>query len=189
MAGADVRIIAERALVLEVSAADLPDAPGPWLRLWDEWTEDRRPRLVVVHDVDASSEDLEDVAAVCQEWVGEDSALALRYLPLHDDDGSLAGLLDLLTEEVRDYSSGELQVSMCDPEHRALTADARADLVTIVATRAESDEVLDAVLRLMPVDLRSEFARQFASGEIVPVIPVDMVGEAELQDLLDTLSN
>jgi hypothetical protein len=41
----------------------------------------------------------------------------------------------------------------------------------------------------MPVDLRSEFARQFASGEIVPVIPVDVVGEAELQDLLATLSN
>jgi hypothetical protein len=68
------------------------------------------------------------------------------------------------------------------------TADARADLVTIVATRAESDEVLDAVLRLMPVDLRGEFARQFASGEIVPVIPVDVVGEAELHDLLNTLS-
>ena len=118
MAGADVRVIADRALVLEVSAADLPDAPGAWLTIWDEWTEDRRPRLIVVHDVDASSEDLEDVAAVCQEWVGEDSALALRYLPLHDDDGSLAGLLDLLTEEVRDYSSGELQISMCDPEHR-----------------------------------------------------------------------
>ena len=164
MAGADVRVIADRTLVLEVSAADLPDAPGAWLTLWDEWTEDRRPR------------------------VGEDSALVLRYLPLHDDDGSLAGLLDLLTEEVRDYSSGHLKVSLCDPEHRALTADARADLVTIVATRAESDDVLDAVLRLMPVDLRGEFARQFASGEIVPVIPVDVVGEAELQDLLDTLS-
>jgi hypothetical protein len=78
---------------------------------------------------------------------------------------------------------------MCDPEHRALTADARADLVTIVATQAESDEVLDAVLRLMPVDLRVEFARQFASGEIVPVIPVDVVGEAELLDLLATLGH
>ena len=188
MDGADVRVIADRTLALEVSAANLPDEPGAWLSLWDEWTEDRRPRVIVVHDVDASNEDLEDVAAVCQEWVGEDSALALRYLPLHADDGSLAGLLDLLTEEVRDYSSGHLQVSMCDPEHRALTADARADLVTIVATRAESDEVLDAVLRLMPVDLRGEFARQFASGEIVPVIPVDVVGEAELHDLLNTLS-
>ena len=189
MAGADVRVVADRVLILDVSAADLPDSPGAWLTLWDEWTEDRRPRLIVVHDVDASSEDLEDVAAVCQEWVGEDSAVALRYLPLHDDDGSLAGLLDLLTEEVRDYSSGNLQVTMCDPEHRALTADARADLVTLVATRAESDEVLDAVLRLMPVDLRAEFVRQFASGEIVPAIPVDVVGEAELRELLDTLED
>ena len=157
--------------------------------MWEAWSEDFRPRLIVVSDLDSADEDFEDLAAQVQEMVGEDSAVVVRYLPLHDDDGGVAGLLDLLTEEVRDYSSGELALAACDLEHRLLTADSRADLVTMIATRAADDSILTRVLALMPVDLTLEFDRQFAGGEIVPLMILDGIGRSELDAMIERLSS
>lgn len=184
MSVAQVQVIEGRVLALHLSAAGPVDWSDADRETWEDWCDEFRPRLIVVTDLDESQDDFEDVAAEVQDLVGEDSTVVLRYLPLHDDAGQVAGLLDLLTEEIRDYSTGSLKVSACDLEHRLLTGDARADLITIIATRADDDSILERVIALMPVDLREEFARQFARGDITPIMPVDSVGSLELAELI-----
>ena len=52
------------------------------------------PRLVVLSQLDRPGADADEAVALCQRLLGE-GVLPLQ-LPLHDDDGSVGGLLDLL---------------------------------------------------------------------------------------------
>ena len=63
------------------------------------------PRAVVVTKLDKERADFDDVVAICQRVFGE-GVLPL-YLPMHADDGTVAGLIGLLSQQVYDYSAGE----------------------------------------------------------------------------------
>lgn len=171
-------------LVLTVSAERIE--AGEWLDQWQDATELSRPRLVLVTEL--AQDDLEDVAAHLQELVGEDSAIVVRYLPLEDDLGHFGGVLDLATSTIHEYTNASTQavsVRDCDPEHLLLTSDARADLLTILATRAEDDGVLAAFVAGQPFDVPAEYAASFASGQICPVYPAEAAHE--VRSLLDVL--
>lgn len=153
---------------------------GAWSSEWLRAAEDRIPRAVVVADL--ADDDLEDVAAEVQELVGEDTVVTVRYLPLDREEGGFAGVIDLATHTIHEYpaSAGAAhRVGPCDPEHIALTSDAYADLVTLVATNTVNDDALAALIDGRPFDVAAEFATAVSDGSLCPVLPAEAADEVD----------
>ncbi|MEP7055670.1 MAG: GTP-binding protein, partial [Actinomycetota bacterium] len=109
------------AALFVVSATDPID--GATRMLWDECAAVGMPRAVVISKLDKDRADFDDTLAACQAAFGE-SVLPL-YLPMHSDDGSVAGLIGLLSQRIYDYSSGVRVERDPDPEHLPLVQEAR----------------------------------------------------------------
>lgn len=135
---------------LFVIAADEPIS-GRCLALWEECADAGLPRALVVSKLDAphlSAEDLDtdfdDILDSCREAFGE-SALPL-YLPLHAEDGGMAGLIGLLSQRIVDYS-GEARVEReADPEHLPLIHEHSRALVEAILAESDDDTVMDRYL-------------------------------------------
>jgi len=169
-----------------VSAAGGLDAVTA--QLWAECEAVGIPRAVVVTQLDRARADFDESVALCQRLLG-DGILPL-HLPMHDDDGSVAGLISLLDEKVADHSGGERVVRDADPEHLALVADLRAELVEGVIAESEDETLLDRYLAGEQVDvavLTADLETAVARGHFHPVLaaaPLAGVGTRELLDLL-----
>lgn len=175
------------AAVLVVSAGSGLDARTALL--WDECEQAGLPRIVAVTGLDAGGADLDDVVAICQRVLG--AGVQPLALPVHADDGGVAGVLDLLTLRLHDWSGGTPQNRDPDPEHLQLVAPRHADLVELLLAGSPDDALLDRYLDddvLPPTKaLRGELARAVVEGSVQPVLPVltGGPGTAELIDLLD----
>src|SRR5918997_2945155 len=93
---------ASDAALFVVSAVDGVDATT--VSLWEECAAVRMPRAVVITRLEHQRADFDEAVAVCQRVFG-DNVLPL-YLPVHADDGSVAGLIGLLSRRLYDYSGG-----------------------------------------------------------------------------------
>jgi len=144
------------------------------------------PRLIIVADLD--QDDLEDVAVEIQELVGEDSVTVVRYVPLDADAGGFGGVLDLATGLIHEYPAApdyQGTYRPADPEHLTLTADARADLLTLVATHAVGDGALSAFVEGRTFDVAGEFAHCVSHGFLCPVLPAE--AREEIAGLVDLI--
>lgn len=135
---------------LFVIAADEPIS-GRCLALWEECADAGLPRALVVSKLDAphlSAEDLDtdfdDIVDSCREAFGE-SALPL-YLPLHDEDGRMAGLIGLLSQRIIDYSGPVRVERQADPEHLPLIHEHSRALVEAILAESDDDTVMDRYL-------------------------------------------
>ncbi|MCY7365203.1 MAG: elongation factor G-like protein EF-G2, partial [Frankiaceae bacterium] len=169
-----------------VSAAGGLDAVTA--QLWAECEAVGIPRAVVVTQLDRARADFDESVALCQRLLG-DGILPL-HLPMHDDDGNVAGLISLLDQRVADHSDGERVVRDADPEHLSLVADLRAELVEGVIAESEDETLLDRYLAGEQVDvavLTADLETAVARGHFHPVLaaaPLAGVGTQELLDLL-----
>ncbi len=169
-----------------VSAAGGLDAVTA--QLWAECEAVGIPRAVVVTQLDRARADFDESVALCQRLLGD--GILPMHLPMHDDDGSVAGLISLLDEQVADHSGGERVVRDADPEHLALVADLRAELVEGVIAESEDETLLDRYLAAEQVDvavLTADLETAVARGHFHPVLaaaPLAGVGTHELLDLL-----
>lgn len=179
------------AALFVVSAVDGID--GATSLLWDECASVGMPRAVVVTKLDQPRADFEESVAVCQRVFGE--GVVPLYLPLHEaaaDDGrpSVAGLIGLLSLQLFDYSGGTRASSDADPEHRALVAGRRADLIEVIIQESEDDALMDRYLAGEQVGLDilvPDLERAVARGTFFPVVPVvatTAVGTIELLEVL-----
>ena len=157
-------------------------------QLWSVCEAAGLPRLVVLTQLDRPGADADEAVAVCQRLLGE-GALPLQ-LPLHDDDGQVAGLLDLLGLRVSDATGPAARPA--DPEHVRLVEGLREELLEAVLTGSEDEELFERWLAgaepPTPV-LSRELAAAVARGDLQPVLvaaPRGSVGVAELLDLLVT---
>ncbi len=157
-------------------------------QLWQECAAVGMPRAVVVTQFDRPRADFDDTVALCQRVL--DHAVLPLHLPMHDDDGSVAGLISLLDQRVADHSSGWRLVRPADAEHIALVASLRAELVEAIIGESEDESLLDRYLAgdsLDPVTLLADLGTAVARGRFHPVLAVSAltgVGVAELLDLL-----
>ena len=101
------------------------------------------PTTVVVTHLDAPRADIDESAAVCKRVLGLD--LQIPYLPIHDDDGSLAGFLDVLGDVIHVWEGDNLQVLPTDDEHRALTQAYRDDLIDLLLAEAADDATIESM--------------------------------------------
>jgi len=174
------------AVLFVVSAAGGLDAVTA--QLWAECASVGIPRAVVVTQLDRPRADFDEAVALCQRVL--DEAVLPLHLPMHDDDGSVAGLIDLLRESVVDHSSGERVEHPADPEHRTLITSLRAELVEAVIAESEDETLLDRYLEgeeLDPAVLVADLETAVARAHFHPALacaPLTGVGVRELLDLL-----
>ncbi|MFN8167234.1 MAG: elongation factor G-like protein EF-G2 [Candidatus Nanopelagicales bacterium] len=175
------------AALFVVSAVDGVD--GSTQLLWEECAAVGMPRAVVITKLDKERADFDDVVAICQRVFGE-GVLPL-YLPMHSDDGSVGGLIGLLSQQVSDYSSGERVVRAPDAEHLPLIESARGNLIEGIIAESEDETLMDRYLAGEEIDLDTLIAdleTAVARGSFYPVLGSALApaayGTAELVELL-----
>lgn len=175
---------ASDALVLVLSAGGGLDPRTA--QLWEQCAATSMPRAVVVTGLDAPRADFDEIVALCERLLGDE--LHPLHVPMHDDNGAVAGVLDLVGLRVRDWSEGAPVERAPDPEHHDLVEGRRSDLVEAVLAGSEDDRLLDRYLdgaTIDPASIRAEFARAVRAGRVQPVLAVQPpVGTDELLELL-----
>lgn len=142
-------------------------------QLWDECEVVGMPRAIVVTKIDRERGDFDETVAVCQRVFTGGGGVMPLTLPLHDDDHSVAGFIDLISTQIHDYSSGTRVDRPSDPEHQALIDDARAELIEGVITESEDESLMDRFLDGADIDeavLVTDLERAVARGHFHPVL-------------------
>jgi elongation factor G len=175
------------AALFVVSAVDGVDATT--VSLWEECAAVGMPRAVVITRLDHQRADFEESVAVCQRVFG-DNVLPL-YLPVHADDGSVAGLIGLLSRRVTDYTDGyPPKEREPDPEHVELIDTARNALIEGIIAESEDETLMDRYLGGEDIDLDilvDDLETAVARGSFYPVLAAcgaSGLGAAELLEVL-----
>ena len=158
-------------------------------QLWAECEAVGMPRAVVVTQLDRARADFDEAVALCQRLLS-DGVLPLS-LPMHADDGSVAGLIRLLDLKVADSSTGERVERDPDDEHLTLVGDLRGELIEGVIAESEDETLLDRYLGGEEIDpgvLVSDLETAVARGHFHPALPVAPLSGVGLTELLDLLA-
>lgn len=116
--------------------------------LWQSLSDFQLPRMVVVNELEGSDSDFEDAIMLGNRVLDQ---LATPFLVLHGDKGEPIALINLETQELRDYSTNPPTVRASDVEHQELVADFREEYLA---------------------ELESAGEGAFAAGLLFPAIPV-----------------
>ena len=177
------------AALFVVSSVDGVDASTA--RLWDECEAVSMPRAVVVTNLDKERADFDETVAVCQRVFTGGGGILPIFLPLHGDDGTVAGFIDLLDEEMWDWSSGSVSVRPAEDEHRSLVDSARNELIEGVITESEDESLMERFIGGEHVDidlLTTDLERAVARGHFHPVtghaVTAANVGSELILDLI-----
>lgn len=175
------------AALFVVSAVDGVD--GTTQMLWEECATVGMPRAVVVTRLDHPRADFDDFVSTCQQAFGE-GVLPLM-LPMHADDGTPAGFIDLITERIHDYSSGTRADRDPEPKHSELIEGTRASLIEGIIAESEDESLMDRYLAGESIDaetLTADLERAVARGSFHPVLGTAVelkgLGTAEVLDLV-----
>lgn len=159
--------------------------------LWEECEADGMPRAIVITKADHDQADVDTTIEDCQQLLGDGHGVLPLYLPLHSDEGSVAGLIDLLGLRIRDYSDGQCIGRAPDPQHLDLIADARAALLEAIITGSEDEHLMDLLLSggeiamdRLAFDLDQGVRRGHIYPVLVTAISPEGLGAAELLDVL-----
>src|SRR5215468_1364684 len=101
------------AALFTVSSADGVD--GLTKMLWDECASSGTPRAVVITKLDHHRGSFEEALDACRSAFG--GSVAPIYLPVGDGQGTVNGLIGLLSERYYDYTSGKRTERDPDPEN------------------------------------------------------------------------
>jgi elongation factor G len=159
-------------------------------QLWQECADAGVARAVAVTQLDGARADFDETVALCQR-VLDDAVLPIS-LPMHDDDGGVAGLVTLLDQRVVDSTSGTRVARAADPEHLRLIADLRAELVEAVLEHSEDDALLDDYLRGVEPELATltrQAHRAVARADLTVVLATAAPAGVGLVELLDFFVN
>jgi len=159
------------AALFVVSSVDGVDAATA--RLWDECEAVSMPRAVVVTNLDKERVDFDETVAVCKRVFTGGGGILPLFLPLHADDGVVAGFIDLLDEQVWDWSGGAVSVRDAEDEHRSLIDTARSELIEGVITESEDETLMDRFVGGEAIDvdvLTEDLERAVARAHFHPVM-------------------
>lgn len=175
------------AALFVVSAVDGVD--GTTQMLWEECATVGMPRSVVVTRLDHPRADFDEFVEICQRAFGE--GVMPLMLPMHADDGTPAGFIDLITERIHDYSSGARVDRDPEPKHLELIEGTRASLIEGIIAESEDESLMDRYLAGETIDsetLIADLERAVARGSFHPVLGTAVelkgLGTAEVLDFV-----
>ena len=159
------------AALFVVSSVDGVDSATA--RLWDECEFIGMPRAIVVTNLDKERANFDETVAVCQRvFTGGGGVLPL-FLPVHGDDDVVAGFIDLLDEQIWDWSTGSVAVTPAEERHSELIETERGSLIEGVVTESEDEDLMERFIEgehvevdMLTVDLEKAVAR----GHFHPVV-------------------
>lgn len=92
---------------------------------WNIASEKQVPRLVIVNGLEMNETDFDDIVLIANRIL---ESVITPYLVLHDELGEPVGLISLSDNQVRDYSSGVVNIYLADSELQSLVADFKEEL-------------------------------------------------------------
>jgi elongation factor G len=174
------------AALFAVSAADRID--GLTSMLWDECASAGTPRAVVITKLDHHRGDFNEALQACRVAFGE--SVAPLYLPVGDGQGTVEGLIGLLSQRYYDYTSGKRTERDPDDDDAAQLEEYRGELIEALIQESEDESLMDRYLSGEDIDqkiLIEDLEKAVARGRFYPVIPIAAqqgIGLAELLELM-----
>ncbi len=174
------------AALFTISAADGID--GLTSMLWDECASAGTPRAVVITKLDHHRGDFNEALDACRAAFGD--SVAPLYLPVGDGQGTVNGLIGLLSERYYEYSDGKRTERDPDPGDTDRMEEYRGALIESIIQESEDESLMDRYLSGEEIDqkiLIEDLEKAVARGSFYPVIPAaaqQTIGLAELLELL-----
>jgi len=175
------------AALFTVSATDGID--GLTRMLWEECAAVGTPRAVVITKIDHQRGDFDEALAACRDAFGD--SVAPLYLPVTDDQGSVKGLIGLLSERFYDYSSGARADSDPRPDDADRMADARSALIESIIQESEDESLMDRYLAEEHIDVKvliEDLEKAVARGSFYPVLAAASPHGIGLDELLEVMT-
>jgi len=174
------------AALFTISAAEGID--GLTAMLWDECANAGTPRAVVVTKLDHHRGDFDEALSACRAAFGE--SVAPIYLPVGDGQGTVNGLIGLLSERYYEYAGGKRNEREPDPGDVDRMAEYRGSLIESIIQESEDEGLMDRYLSGEEIDqkvLIEDLEKAVARGSFYPVVPAAAhqgIGLAELLELM-----
>jgi len=163
--------------------------------VWQKATERGLPAMIVVTHLDDSVADLEEIAAMCQRALSDGGEIFLPSLPIFADDEHVCGFINLLSEEIVDWSDGGPVIYPSEPRHQELIAEARAELCESVMLAVVDDDLFDQYMSGTAIDgetIEQHMFEQILRGLRHPVmgtgISPRLLGVGLLLDVISELN-
>jgi elongation factor G len=174
------------AALFAISAAEGID--GLTSMLWDECASAGTPRAVVITKLDHHRGDFDEALDACKSAFGE--SVAPIYLPVGDGQGTVNGLIGLLSERYYEYSGGKRTERDPDPSEADRLAEYRGSLIEAIIQESEDESLMDRYLSGEDIDqkiLIEDLEKAVSRGSFYPVVPAAAhqgIGLAELLELM-----
>ncbi|MFA7322948.1 MAG: GTP-binding protein [Candidatus Nanopelagicales bacterium] len=136
-------LLAADALMFVLSSADGVDAETA--ELWHRCIEQEIPRIVVITELDHPRADMDETVAVLRRLFSDGPELLRLTMPVLDDDSSLAGFIDLGSTEIWNWTTQPFSRQASDPEHIALIAEAREELIADLAMMSDDNRLAESL--------------------------------------------
>jgi elongation factor G len=175
------------AALFAVSAADGVD--GLTSMLWDECATAGTPRAVVITKLDHHRGDFSEALDACRAAFGD--SVAPLYLPVGDGQGTVRGLIGLLSERYYEYSGGTRTERDPDPADTDQLAEYRGALIESIIQESEDETLMDRYLSGEEIDqkiLIEDLEKAVARGSFYPVIPAAAQHGIGLAELLEVMT-
>ena len=174
------------AALFTVSAADGVD--GLTAMLWDECAAAGTPRAVVITKLDHHRGDFDEALQACQAAFGD--AVAPLYLPVGDGQGTVNGLIGLLSQRYYEYAGGKRAERDPDAGDTGRLEEFRGSLIEAIIQESDDESLMDSYLSGDEIDqkvLIEDLEKAVARGSFFPVIPAAAqqgIGLAEVLELV-----
>jgi elongation factor G len=174
------------AALFTVSAADGVD--GLTAMLWDECAAAGTPRAVVITKLDHHRGDFDEALQACQAAFGD--SVAPLYLPVGDGQGTVNGLIGLLSQRYYEYSGGKRTERDPDSGDTGRLEEFRGSLIESIIQESDDESLMDTYLAGEEIDqkvLIEDLEKAVARGSFYPVIPAAAqqgIGLAEVLELV-----
>ena len=181
-------------LVIVVSAQQ--GVPTVLSSVWRDAAERSLPALIVVTHLDDSTVDIEEITAMCQRVMADGGEIFLPWLPIHDDDERVCGFINLLSEEIVEWSDGGPVIHASEIRHQELIEDARAELCESVMLAVDDDQLFAQYMDGVAVDgevIEIHMIEQISRGLRHPVIGTGtsphLLGVGLVLDVISDIDN
>src|SRR5262249_45467913 len=147
------------------------------------------PRAVVVTKLDHHRGSFNEALDACKAAFGE--SVAPLYLPVGDGQGTVNGLIGLLSEKYYEYSGGKRTERQPDAADADMIAEYRGSLIESIIQESEDESLMDRYLSGEEVDqkvLIEDLEKAVARGSFYPVIPAAAPAGIGLEELLELVT-